>query len=607
MYLERPVQRKPPAAAELASHEDLALITAEAELRQLRAQYRITIPTFLQPELQAASCPPGVASTKAKTQFISMEHGIVCLLLYWITVWDQSHIDSLNCSILVYIASVAIYRLYFHPLAKFPGPRLAAVTGLYEAYYDLYLNGQYTFKIAELHNKYGNYSTKRALTLLAIANGRIPGPIIRISPFELHVSDPTFFETLYQQNGVWNKYAWSVDAFASDGATIFTVNHHLHKSRRQPLAPYFSKGKVAHHAPMIRRHVDRLCGRIAEFVSSGATFNLGAAATAFSRDASNDFLFNKNYDSLGREDFDVALLTASSGGGVIWRTTKFIRWFGPVVRSIPPQVMIKLTNDPLMKDFLKFLIVTMDDMKNFMVDAKSSKTNEKNTIIHEIIHSKLPASEKQFPRIFNDAATVAGAAFESTASVLRVILFNLYTDSSMLQRLRAELADASANSAELDLKTLEQLPYLTSVVMEGLRLSPAIATRMARVAPERDLFYENQRIPAGTAVGMTSILVHWDESLYPEPKRFNPDRWIDPSPWKIGDKVFVPFSKGTRDCMGRHLAWAELYIFISTIVEQFDFELPEAKQGDFDCCGDQFAIQVPCGGELLAVATYRKL
>ena len=59
-------------------------------------------------------------------------------------------------SILIfYFASIAIYRLFFHPLAKFPGPKLAALTRYYEAYYDVVQNGQYTFKIEKLHKEYG--------------------------------------------------------------------------------------------------------------------------------------------------------------------------------------------------------------------------------------------------------------------------------------------------------------------------------------------------------------------------------------------------------------------------------------------------------------------
>lgn len=64
-------------------------------------------------------------------------------------------IASLGAAILVYLLTLASYRLFFDPLSKFPGPKLAANTRYYEAYYDVVKNGQYTFKIAELHEKYG--------------------------------------------------------------------------------------------------------------------------------------------------------------------------------------------------------------------------------------------------------------------------------------------------------------------------------------------------------------------------------------------------------------------------------------------------------------------
>lgn len=57
--------------------------------------------------------------------------------------------------LVLYVTSLVVYRLYLSPLSKFPGPKLAAATLLYEFYYDVVRYGQYTFKIKELHEKYG--------------------------------------------------------------------------------------------------------------------------------------------------------------------------------------------------------------------------------------------------------------------------------------------------------------------------------------------------------------------------------------------------------------------------------------------------------------------
>lgn len=78
----------------------------------------------------------------------------------------------------------------------------------------------------------------------------------------------------------------------------------------------------------------------------------------------------------------------------------------------------------------------------------------------------------------------------------------------MLNRLRTELSSKGIQmSDESDhcLSMLEQLPYLTAVNTEGLRLSPGVATRQARLAPDRELVYKEWVIPKGTPVGMTTF------------------------------------------------------------------------------------------------------
>lgn len=87
--------------------------------------------------------------------------------------------------------------------------------------------------------------------------------------------------------------------------------------------------------------------------------------------------------------------------------------------------------------------------------------------------------------------------------------FHIYSEPKVLQRIRAELADAPDD----DLETLEQLPYLTATIMEAMRLAPAIGTRSARIAQYKGLVYADLRIPAGLPVGMTT---HQNEEQYPK-------------------------------------------------------------------------------------------
>lgn len=56
---------------------------------------------------------------------------------------------------LAYTASLAFYRLVLSPVAGFPGPKIAAVTGWYEFYYDFFLKGKYLYEIEKMHERYG--------------------------------------------------------------------------------------------------------------------------------------------------------------------------------------------------------------------------------------------------------------------------------------------------------------------------------------------------------------------------------------------------------------------------------------------------------------------
>ncbi|KAI1150238.1 cytochrome P450 [Nemania diffusa] len=499
-------------------------------------------------------------------------------LLQWLTTYQTTLVPLF----LLYGVVLGVYRLFLHPLARFPGPKVAAISRWYEAYYDVVQNGQYTFKIAEMHKKYG--------------------PIVRISPFELHINDPAFFNTIYRQEGKWDKYAWNVDAFTAKGATIFTPDHTLHKARREPLNPFFSKSAIFKREEMLHRHLRKLLARISSFAGQQRAINLGAAVQAYTRDVANEFILDKDYNSLS-QDFDVSVSRPNPESGHLWRTTKHVRWFGPLLTAIP-RMIITRSADKGTKSFFKTITEHLQDTKKLM--SKTDDADVGHNLVHAIMTSKLPPSEKDVRRVFEDISTVLGAGTGTTAAALRLILVNLFTNAPLLQRLRDELAHAGLDSsASLPaIKALEQLPFLTSLLMEGLRLSPAIASRMTRLAPDRDIHYDRWTIPAGTPVGMTLILMHTDETIYPNAQKFEPDRWGDAQVRRKLEKSFAPFSKGSRNCVGQHLAWAEMYLIVAVLALRYDFRM-EADVDDFLCNSDQFAIGTKSHGFLKTFVTDR--
>jgi hypothetical protein len=114
------------------------------------------------------------------------------------------------------------------------------------------------------------------------------------------------------------------------------------------------------------------------------------------------------------------------------------------------------------------------------------------TIMHTNLESIFPPNEKIVGRINDKVGTITGAAFKTVVQSIRTILYDMYIDPVTLSCLRGKLSQAVekyGNGGHLPLPVLEQLPFLTGSICEGLRLSPGLTTRLAWVAPDPDLFY----------------------------------------------------------------------------------------------------------------------
>jgi hypothetical protein len=120
----------------------------------------------------------------------------------------------------LYSISIVVYQLFFHPLARFPGPKVAAATYWYEFYYDIIKKhgGQYMCKLKELHGKYG--------------------PIIRITSDKIQIQYPSWFGQLYVSAAAKakrNRYPRANAANGSPASIASTIPHDLHRLRKNAL------------------------------------------------------------------------------------------------------------------------------------------------------------------------------------------------------------------------------------------------------------------------------------------------------------------------------------------------------------------------------------
>ena len=172
---------------------------------------------------------------------------------------------------------------------------------------------------------------------------------------------------------------------------------------------------------------------------------------------------------------------------------------------------------------------------------------------------------KTVARIQQEAGTVVGAAIHTSKATLSVTSFHILHDPETLRRSTTELREARFNNPENPTwPELEQLPYLTAVIKEGLRLSSGVIQHLPCISKHKAIQYGNYSIPPGTPFSKSSYIQH-TSPIFNDCFAFNPDPWlmtveVAPAPGreeKHLDRIFVPFCKGTKSCLGQHLAWAD--------------------------------------------------
>lgn len=151
----------------------------------------------------------------------------------------------------------------------------------------------------------------------------------------------------------------------------------------------------------------------------------------------------------------------------------------------------------------------------------------------------------------DEALTILGAAADTTGHAMNFAVIEVLADVTIYKRVRAELIEAFPDpNARLDFLTLEKLPYLTGVIKEALRLSHGSPGKLTRVVPEGGATYNGIYVPAGSYVSMGTWEMHHNEDYWPNSFKFDPDRWTTPESARRLDKAYVPFSKGSRMCIG---------------------------------------------------------
>ena len=163
--------------------------------------------------------------------------------------------------------------------------------------------------------------------------------------------------------------------------------------------------------------------------------------------------------------------------------------------------------------------------------------------------------------------TLLVSGHETSATTLAWALFHVHADQNVRRKLLDELANKPGS------EQLPKLPYLAAVIAETLRMHPTVSI-VVRQLKRAVTTWQTERAP-GDVIGVALPALHADPQVWPDPGRFDPERFVArrPSPTE-----YSPFGYGHRRCPGSSFAALELAIVLGTILTNVELRIPDPKR-----------------------------
>ncbi|EWZ00175.1 hypothetical protein FOYG_00064 [Fusarium oxysporum NRRL 32931] len=448
---------------------------------------------------------------------------------------------------MLFRAARIVYRIYFHPLKNFPGPREAKTSNNW--LYRITKEGSPNEVVEDLH---------RHLNCKAI----------RIAPNELHISDVSLYKVIYSQSSAFPKFGDFYAAFNIPHTLLTETDTKAHKERRRMLNSLFSRVGVLKLQPIIHDKLSLLGDKIGRLYVNGP-INVYNAFRLLTTEVVMQFAFARSADLIGEDPdgFNSWFLDAfdlASQSIFDMQHNPWLRFAG----NLMPRPVVRL----LSKE-----VATLLGMREYAENSLRYFQERSELPNHPVVFDSL----RSLPdvRSIDEAQDIMVAGADTTAFTLTTGTIHILSNPKIHDKLVETLDQAIPKDEEFpSLFSLEKIDYLNAIVKESLRIASAVPGRLPRVVPDglrEPLIVDGKVIPPGTIVSISAYTMHTNTDVWGlDAREFNPDRWLT-SDAKGLDQYLCSFSKGTRMCLGQNVATVELTIAFAWIFRRYRLSLPE--------------------------------
>ncbi|KAF4507941.1 hypothetical protein G6O67_004386 [Ophiocordyceps sinensis] len=439
------------------------------------------------------------------------------------------------------------------PCSRLPGPWHSKWTDLVLTY--RWLKGTRCQYVHSLHQRYG--------------------PIVRLAPSEVDVSDIDSVKAIYTTKETFRKAEWYKQFSTIGVETLFnTSDAEFYKRHRRLLAGPISESSLRVFHGQIQARTKLAIDKMRNEMKTRGAADVLKWWYFLAADIIGELTFGTSFEMLEsgqKNEYAQHLETVMFMGAV--------RAAFPRLTSLAHNLPLPLINQAVESSRRQTRLAG-----GFLDGYKSLVDKAPDDAPRTLFTNMLRAEQDEkltHDEIRNEAELFIIAGSDTTANTLSFLVWSVCRRPDMQRRLVEELQTLPEGH---DGAQLKDLTYLSQVIHESLRLYSAGPSGLPRQVPPGGAEVCGYYLGQGTTVCAQAWTMHRDPDTFPNPDEFDPTRWASPS--KAMKDASMPFGRGPRICLGMHLAMAELRFATS----RFFLAFPDARVSTLEgmCDEDMF-------------------
>ncbi len=240
----------------------------------------------------------------------------------------------------------------------------------------------------------------------------------------------------------------------------------------------------------------------------------------------------------------------------------------------------------LSRDSTRDLSVVMKvrRLRELLLEIIENRRAGKGSQHFDFLSMYLAATDKQGNKftdreLLDELMTLIVAGFETSANTLSWVWYLVAKHPEVEAKLIDEAQRLMPNVSSVTAENLAEMRYTQQALEEALRMYPPVWLFTRRSHDEDEL--EEFDVPPDTDIYLSPYILHRTDHYWPEPDRFDPDRFV-PTDKPKKDRPYFPFSLGPRRCLGEYFSFLEMKVHLGLLLPRFRMRLIDESQPELE-------------------------